>query len=96
MISTVPAGTTSLYFSVHSLLSLIVDVLNLTRMMLLFTVVSHYKYSYHLLHFLQIPLGSGTVIVFKEEIFLMKDVLRSIVMDSGERYVIMDLVLLML
>ena len=51
---------------------------------------------------LQIQLGSGTIIlilvwyVFKEVVILIKDVWRSIVMDNGEQYVIMDLVLLML
>ena len=52
--------------------------------------------------FVQILLGSGTVIlsmvryVFKEVIILIKDVWRSTVMDNGEQYAIMDLVLLML
>ena len=34
--------------------------------------------------------------VFREETILMKDVLRCTVMDSGEQYVMMDLIQLML
>ena len=52
--------------------------------------------------FLQTPLGFGTVIhslvwyVFKEETILMKDVWRSIVMDSGGQYAVLGLALLRL
>ena len=61
-----------------------------------------YYHSIYYINMLQIQLGSGTIIlilvwyVFREVVILIKDVLRSIVMDSGEQYVIMDLVLLML
>ena len=43
----------------------------------------------------------GTIIlilewyVYKEVDILIKDVLKSIVMDSGEQYVLMDLILMM-
>ena len=59
-------------------------------------------FKFLLYYIAQILLESGTVIhtlvwyVFKEEIILMKDVWRFIVMDSGGQYAVLGLELLML